>query len=302
MSSVFNNQAFSSLVTDLLNDTFYVDGRSNRGIIATIRQYSEVIVRKILNLPESEYVTLGKRDILTRIGTQSNNNTLLLNALGKIKGIGNDCSHTQKIEEISEQDVRDTIENLSDLYAYLFISHFEKHRFGSNKYIVSAFSILPPIIRYITLEYLYDNNCDDLDIIDKLSLAILKAFDENKAQEWLNERKDKLLNMPSVTEEAALDLKNKFGKEAADSIIKQAPNMYDLCSDRIKSVASVINEKGKLYDSFESAIELYQEKGIVVGNTTDVIDFNSLMEFVYLGRKANFNEMLQNKEAYIIMN
>ncbi|MBT9100466.1 DUF4145 domain-containing protein [Methylovulum psychrotolerans] len=300
--SGFNNQTFRYLVKDLLNDAFYVNGRASRGVIATIRQYSEVIVRKILNLSENEFVTLGKKEIVNKIKIQSNNNLLLLNALDKIKGIGNDCTHTQKTEKISKQDMQDTIDNLYDLYAYLFIYHFEKHKFGSNNEIISAFSILPPIIRYITLKYLYDNDCNNLDIIDKLSLATLKAFDKNKAQEWLDERKDKLLNMPSVTKVGALNLQNKYGKEKADIVVKNALNMYDLCSDKIKSVASVINEKGNLYDSFESAIALYQNKGIVTGSTADVIEFNSLMEFVYLGRRDCSNERLQNKEAYIIMN
>ena len=45
----FNNEAYRALVTDLINDAFYLEGTSHRGVIAKIRQYAEVIVRKILN-------------------------------------------------------------------------------------------------------------------------------------------------------------------------------------------------------------------------------------------------------------
>ena len=46
----FNNEAYHALVSDLINDAFYLEGTSHRGVIAKIRQYAEVIVRKILNL------------------------------------------------------------------------------------------------------------------------------------------------------------------------------------------------------------------------------------------------------------
>lgn len=137
----FNNQAYSSLVEDLLNDAFYLDARSRRGTISTIRQYSEVIVRKILNLSNDDFVTLGNTRILSDIKTQSNNNPLLLSALRKITEVGNKCTHTQSVEPITEQDVKNVVNSLFDLYAYLFISYFEKYKFGNNLNVVSSFSI-----------------------------------------------------------------------------------------------------------------------------------------------------------------
>jgi len=83
--AVFNNQAYSALVKDLLNDAFYLDSRSNRGTISTIRQYAEVIIRKVLDLSNEDYVTLGNRKILEKIKLRSNNNPLLLKALENIR-------------------------------------------------------------------------------------------------------------------------------------------------------------------------------------------------------------------------
>lgn len=51
-------------------------------------------------------------------------------------------------------------------------------------------------------------------------------------------------------------------------------------------VAQNINENGKLYIDFESAIEYYQGIGPVHGDSDEIKEFNSIMEFLYLGRKS----------------
>lgn len=62
----FRNEVYSELVSDLILDTFYIE-RHNRGKVASIMQYTEVIVRKILDLPESEKVTLGDRGVVIKL-------------------------------------------------------------------------------------------------------------------------------------------------------------------------------------------------------------------------------------------
>jgi hypothetical protein len=297
----FNNQAFTALVEDLLNDAFYLEARSFRGTISTIRQYAEVIVRKILDLSNEDYLTLGNREILGKIKDKSNNNPLLLDALREITSVGNKCTHTQSLERITAEEVEKTIEYLFNLYAYLFVDYFNKYRFGTNEDVQSGFSILPPIIRYIVLSKLYDNDPENVSIIDKFSLATLKAYDETKAIEWLENRKDELSDMASVTPVAALDYKANLGEELANIIIGQAPDMYDLCINRVKTVAKTIKEKGRLYDDFESAIDLYKDKGVIEGKTAEIAEFNDLMEFVYLGRKARENGKLNERDSYIVM-
>lgn len=297
----FNNSTYEALVKDLINDAFYLEARSRRGTIATIRQYSEVIVRRILNLSNEDFVTLGNKNILSAIKEQSQNNPLLLSALSIITNIGNKCTHTQSTEGITEEDVNDVINSLFELYSYLLINHFEKYEFGSNMEIVSSFSIIPPIIRYITLKYLNDIYPENIMIIDKLTLAILKAFDKEKAIYWIEQRKETLRNTPSVSKKAEQELEVKMGKDLASFIIAQAPNMYDLCNERIRRVGNMLEQNGKLYDDFEGAIDLYYEKGIVQGDATDVLEFNSIMEFLYLGRKSRRNELLQERDSYLVI-
>lgn len=297
----FNNKAYEALAKDLINDAFYLEQRSRRGTIATIRQYSEIIVRRILDLSYIHRVTIGNKNILKELKRKSNNNPILLDSLKNICAMGNKSTHTQEVAEITEEDLKEVIDNLFDLYSYLLIDFFEKYSFGSNLEIVSSFSILPPIIRYKTLKYLNDKYPENVLIIDKLSLAILKAFDKETAINWIEERKELLESTSSVSEKAKLDIIEKMGNELVGMIISNAPNMYQLCLKRINRVANVIGSKGKLYDDFESAITLYYQKGIIKGDASDVIEFNSVMEFLYLGRKAKENQLLEEKEEYLLI-
>lgn len=49
----FDNEKYQILAKDLMGDIFYSE-TSNRNKIATIRQYAEVIVRKILDINPSK--------------------------------------------------------------------------------------------------------------------------------------------------------------------------------------------------------------------------------------------------------
>lgn len=279
----FNNESYRALVSDLINDAFYLEGVSHRGVIAKIRQYAEVVVRKILNLSPNDTVELGNGKLQYKI--KEKDNPLLLRAVKDINKIGSECTHTKSIREINEDDVKNTIDRLFELYASILIEYFKKYEFGTNPEIVHSFSILPPIIRYITLNYLYSKYPDNLMIIDKLSLVLLKALNKDAAMMWLRERKDTLEKTHSVSPNAHKANIEKYGEEVANLIYYSAPNMYELCSERVELVASEINKSGKLYNDFESAMPFYQEAGIVNGVSPEVKEFNSIMEFLYLGRE-----------------
>ena len=63
----FNNESYRALVSDLINDAFYLEGVSRRGVIAKIRQYAEVVVRRILDLSPNETVELGNGKLQHKI-------------------------------------------------------------------------------------------------------------------------------------------------------------------------------------------------------------------------------------------
>lgn len=297
--SYFDNKSYSSLVSDLLNDAIYIEGRSNRGVVSTVRQYAEVIVRRVLNLPQEKSMTLGNEEIKSRLKCASGGNKLLLDAIDKIRIMGNKCTHTQELGPITDDDVKEVFDALFDMYAYLLVDFFTKHEFGQHEEIVSSFSILPPVLRYKTLKHLNRLNPRNIYIIDKYSLAILKAFGFHQAREWLEEQKEDLLKMPAYTESAINEIKIKFGPAVAREIINNAPNMFDCCMERLKEVASILDENGLLYDDFESAMDLFKRKGRINENSIKANEFNSLMEFLYLGRKPNPNDKIDELTRYL---
>lgn len=284
----FNNDAYEALVSDLINDAFYLEGASRRGTIAKIRQYAEVLVRRILNIPKKNKVTLGNERIVAKI--EKKNIPLLSSSVKNINKMGSKCTHTQFTKEITEEDVKSVIDSLFELYACILIDYFERYEFGTSMDVVQQFSILPPIIRYLTLEYLYDRNPENIMIIDKLSLATLKALNKESAIDWIEARKVKLIETPSVSQKAENDIIERGGEEFLKEIMTVAPNMYDLCIERVNLVAADIEKNGKLYNDFESAIDYYKELGPICGDSPAINEFNSIMDFLYLGRKSR-NEL-----------
>ena len=298
----FRNEAYSDLVSDLILDAFYID-RPNRGKIASIRQFAEVVIRKILDLSENDKVTLGEKTIVNKLKEVSDDNQFLMSSINTIRLSGNKCTHTQEVGPITEQDVLNCIDSLFKIYASLFVLYFKKYKFGTNNEVMSAFSILPPIIRYLVLNELYQKNSDNLSIIDKLSLVLLKAFDKDKALSWIETRKEILSRVLPYTEEWIEHLKNTQGEFVAQHVIDNAPeNMYVACIDRISEVEQIIKKNGLLYNNFEQAKQLYIYKGTLAGNEDEILEFNSIMEFVYLGRKMEENSKLENLESYIVTN
>lgn len=185
---------------------------------------------------------------------------------------------------MKEEDYDRATDSLFSLMAYLFIDYFEKYRFGSNNEIMSAFSILPTIIRYKTLSYLYSNDINNIAIIDKLILIIYKHNGKQSALAWLEENRDFLEHTKVYTEEAKNKIRKLFGEEYANVICDNSNNMYLQCKEKIECLD--LNSIG-IFRTFEEAMPLYATIGRVEGNTPDINEFNDLMEFVYMGRRIN---------------
>ncbi|MGL4694456.1 hypothetical protein [Enterococcus larvae] len=71
--------------------------------------------------------------------------------------------------------------------------------------------------------------------------------------------------------------------------------MYELCKTRVIEVSKQIEKMGPRYTSFENAVDLYREKGVLIGEEDEIIAFNSIMQFLYLGRQREDNELLDEK-------
>lgn len=154
-----------------MGDIFYSE-TSNRNKIATIRQYAEVIVRKILDINPSKKMTIGANEISKKIDAL-NNNEFLKNSLENIKTKGNDSTHTKYLKEITSKDLNETLDSLLNILSFMLINYFETYEFGSRSDVLRSFSLLPPIVRYKMLIFLYRKYPDNVYVIDRLALAIV---------------------------------------------------------------------------------------------------------------------------------
>jgi hypothetical protein len=299
--SNFNNNEYQSLVADIIGDTFYKD-ISLSGKISFIRKYAEVIIRKILDINPSQAVTLGASNIQNRLERLPNHEFIEM-AVETIRGKGNQSIHTQHLAGFAPEDFDKVIDALFDMLSFLLINYFEKYDFGSRNDVLYSFSLLPPIIRYKVLMFLYRKHPNNISVIDKLVLATVKAFSIDEAIEWVEKEKDALVQMGTVTEKAYNEIVEKGGVELAEIIRSSSPaNMYLLCRMKISQVGGVINSRGVLYSDFESALPHYKSKGILMGDDLETKEFNDIMNFLYLGRKEKMKEISSETNPYMVIN
>ncbi|KXU03342.1 hypothetical protein [Streptococcus oralis] len=289
----FNIFEYEQMIGDLIHDTFYV-GLTKRGKIKGIRQFSEVIVRKILNIGSDTHFTLGKAEHMEQFKKLSEDRKVYLKAsIEKIRPLGNDGTHTQHTEEFSDAELNQVKDGLFDLYAYLFIDYFLKYPIEllSPQGVLYDFSLLPPIIRFKTLKYFYDKDAN-LQIANRYCLSIIKTYGKKQALEWLKLEKSKLLSIPYPTNEEIREyyietgLKVSTNKILVNLQLGNYNNVYDLLIDKIEDDRTSMNESGKMYSQFEEAKKHYI-KNRSKNSNKELNDLHEIMDFVYLGRKEN---------------
>lgn len=190
-----------------------------------------------------------------------------------------------------------------NMLSYLLISYFQKYEFGSRNDVLNSFSMLPPIIRYKVLLFLHKKYPKNISIIDKLVLAIVKTFNVDEATAWVEGKKQDLIKLDTVTENAFNEISENKGIEIAKFIKNISPdNMYILCKSKISEVGELINSNGALYLDFESALPYYEKNGILTGNDPQTTEFNDIMNFLYMGRKEKIRELSNESNPYMILN
>lgn len=299
--SNFDNEQYESLVTNLIGDAFYTE-TSYRGKISIIRSYAEVIIRKLLDWKPNKSMTLGQEDVKQKIKSLPNHD-FIETAMRNIQKKGNSSIHTQCLDDMSLDDFENIVDSLFDMLSFLLINYFEKYEFGSRIEVMRSFSLLPPIIRYKVLDFLSKKHSNNIHIIDRLVLAIMKAFNVNEANKWIEERKSSLSQMVAMSEETYNKLIETYGMELAKEIKQLSPsNMYQVCKQKIFQVGSVIDENGPVYSDFESALPYYKEFGKIESNDPEIIEFNDIMDFLYLGRKEKLEELSSESKPFVVMN
>lgn len=288
----FNNEEYEAMLKVFVDDIFYSNS-SYDAKVARIRTYAEIIVRRLLDFPCDKDLTLGNKKVIRQLNDLGISEDFFKKAVVGINKNGSKSTHTNRFTVASKDDYDQAVENLFKLYGYLFYQYFKKYEFGTNQDVVAAFSILPPIIRHFALTELHATSPDNTWIIEKLVLSKVKAFNKENCIAWIESNKE---HLQGLTVEPSKDLIQKLGAilgiETAMAILKQqADNMYDFCMEKATVVGNSLEKRGVLYSDFETALKYYKEHGIVNGNSPEILEFNSLMEFVYIGRKEREEEL-----------
>ena len=302
---IFNDSEYAILIGNLLHDTQYIE-ISNMGKLAGLRKHAEVMVRKILDIGNSKQLMLGQvkknsnnsavNSGMDKLGDELSNK--LIEIVNKINPLGRDGTHTQHTDEFSDEEVESVEDAILDLYALIFIKYFLDIQVSiySPPQVLRMFSFLPPIIRYKTWNYLYEKDKNNIQVVDKLCLSIIKVFNKESAYKWLDDNGETIKAIPYPTQQEiekydrinSIEILPGIYQAVVSLNFDKYNNMYDLLHDKISDSRTSINESGKMYKSFEEAIEHYNnyKRDMVQDNSEKMITFYSLMDFVYLGRKA----------------
>lgn len=280
-----NKNTYISNLQDTVSDALYSNS-SYRGHISELRKYAEYVIRMLLKIDPKEKITLDQKDIRKRIGKLPNGG-YALEKINRIKQYGDKCSHSQETIA-AEKEYNYTHTALIELMAFLFINYFDNYKFGTNRPVLFAFSLLPPKFRCTVLDFLYKKYPDNMDVIDKYSLAILKAYGYNEALKWLEDNKTYLTKLSTVKNELLKPLQ-EMGSISG--------NMYDWCKYKIDTLNS--QNLTPMYKTFEEAKKYYLEHGILPATSDENIEFNKIMEFMYTGRQTTCEE---TKPPFIVLN
>lgn len=298
----YNNNEYKNLITEFFGEIFYLPGLSYGTKIQKIRQYTEIVLRRLLDYSCDKNIEIGNNFTIEKLDKKGFTEPLLRDSLEVIRSAGNERTHTKFRHTATEEEYQKVLNCIFNIYGYLFYKFFKKWPFGRNPDIVTAFSILPPIIRHITLTALYEDDPNKPIIVNKLILAKLKAYGKEASDYWVESHKDMLLTLyPDIDSDTLKTLITIVGREAAFKTVAAMSNdMYHICKEKIATVKNRFFSS-PLYSDFETAKTYYEQHGVVPGNSQEIMEFNDLMEFIYIGRRKRETEIsLIPERNYII--
>ena len=301
----FNDNEYTDLIGKMLHDTQYIE-ISNMGKMAGLRKHAEVLVRKILDIGSDHQLMLGQvkrksANPAINSGMENLGNELsdrLIRIINRINPLGSSGTHTQRTKEFSQAEIGSVEDAILDLYALIFIKYFMDIQVNlySSPEVLRVFSLLPPVIRYKTWKYLFEKDKNNIQVVDRLCLSIIKCYDKKTAYEWLEKNSETIQAIPYPTRDEINKYNNMHIVEVAPGEYQALitlnfnvyNNMYDLLKSKVADLRTAVNESGKLYGSFEEAVEHYKEykSSMMLNGSEEMTRLCSLMDFVYLGRVA----------------
>lgn len=276
----YNNEAYTEMIETIFQD-LSIEQLSTSAKLMNIRKYTEIVVRRILKLPNEQSVMLGNIDIIQELKTRGYyTHHFFKTNYDLLRSKGNANSHTQIRRENGQpgsnatDEVNEALNALMNLYSFMFYKFFKDYSF-KNTQIIRAFSILPPIIRYNCLKLLHEDSPRDTLIIEKYILAMIKSFDNEFATNWIYQNQELLESIP-LYDEQSLQVLSNISPFIASAF--SSKTVFD------KALELVSLPFPPLYKNLKEAKQLYLQNGILHEKTEECMEFNDLMEFVYIGR------------------
>lgn len=293
----FEEEEYTPRILDIIKVAFYNDNPTETRL-TELRKYAEINLRRILNIGSGSKFMLGhllhnKNDAKTKLDALDYPRQKdLLKIVNQIKELGNDATHTERVKAFTPIEYQKVLDGIFDLIAYQFVDYFKEYpmKLTSPNNVMSNFSLLPPIIRLKTLNRLRDDEPNNIQILNRLILAIIKVYGKPIAYEWLNLNESILRSIQYPNTKEISDYISCCGVEISPGLIAfsiplhQFNNVYDLLKHKVDANSTSINEQGKLYDSFETAIKYYHTRKSEDSNS-EIKKLHSIMDFVYIGRR-----------------
>lgn len=293
----FENNDYEVLISELIADIYYSEISISSRIVLQ-RKLTELISRRFLNLGKGEKMELG--DITTTEKNQKFKTTERLNdvnvklrrdfedKVNELREIGNKFSHTQSHSTATMDEFIKTENLIWDLFSFLFIQYFLKYELNltSDKNVLSMFSILPPEIRFRTLDYLCEfKGFDNVVLLDKYLLSMIKSRGWSSTYHWLNTHKDEISRIPYPTAEEITEYLGDFCEDDLPLNLRQFNNAFSLLEKKILDPC-VKMVSGGVYSTFEDASKYYQAENldIYLSDTNEQKEFKKLLYFCFIGR------------------
>lgn len=293
----FENSDYEILISDLIFDIYYSE-LSISSRLVLLRKMTELITRRFLNLGMGEKMELGditspEKNSKYKTTERLNNVDKLLrkdfeSIVNKLREIGNKYSHTQN-HKISNLEEWIEAENLIwDLFSYLFVQYFLKYNLSlkSDKNVLSMFSQLPTDIRFRTLQKLFEiKGYDNIQLIDKYLLAMVKSKGWEEAYFWLISHRKEIQSMSYPSENEIIEYIDDFDEDELSLPLRKFQNVFGLLSSVLRN-PKVKSVSGGIYDTFEEAVKYFYEENLetYLSATREQIEFRELLYFCFIGR------------------
>lgn len=280
---IYSDELYRDAIVAVVGDIVYSNASCDSKI-GRIRKLTEYVVRRLTKYNPNSDLELGDPRTISALKNVGVTEQFFWDAYKVIRNNGNDANHSKVVKLPDEADLERIKKASLTMYAYLFFDYFKKYPFGSNQQVMRSFSLLPPFMRLTVLRYLLYADAENIFVIDKLRLALVKTLGADEAQHLIESDKEFLTahQMPYSSDDMKMKIL-QYGMENISTVMQEMQeSIYDYLVREIPKVR-ILGDIKLPYTTFETAKKYYLENGIIDGDTPEIQEFNSLMAYRYTG-------------------